>query len=115
MSSDAVDCWPVAAAIAELPVSARRTSAPAVESLDDAALVAAVLAGRREAFDVLVARHQRMVYQLCYRFVPNHADAADLTQETFVRAWKGLASFRGEARWTTWLHRIAVNLCLNRV
>src|SRR5581483_3623680 len=62
---------------------------------DDRTLVEAFLAGRREAFDVIVERHRRNVYQLCYRFVGNHEDAADLSQEVFVRAFKGLARFKG--------------------
>ena len=82
---------------------------------DDAALVAASLAGEREAFDVIVERHRRTIYQVCYRFVGNHEDASDLTQETFVRAWRGLPSFKGQAALSTWLYRIAVNQCLNRV
>ena len=53
---------------------------------DDRALVEAFLGGRREAFDVIVRRHQRQVYQLCFRFVHNHEDAADLAQDVFVRA-----------------------------
>ncbi|MDP1572339.1 MAG: RNA polymerase sigma factor [Vicinamibacterales bacterium] len=88
---------------------------PRLADLDDAALVAATLDGRREAFDEIVERHRRVVYQLCYRFVNQPEDAADLTQETFVRAWRGLAKFRGQAALSTWLHRIAVNVCLNRV
>jgi RNA polymerase sigma-70 factor, ECF subfamily len=87
----------------------------AVTDLDDASLVAATLAGRREAFDEIVARHRRMVYQLCYRLVNHPEDASDLTQETFVRAWRGLARFRGQAALSTWLHRIAVNVSLNRL
>jgi RNA polymerase sigma-70 factor (ECF subfamily) len=83
--------------------------------LDDTALVAASLAGRREAFDVIVERHRRSVYQVCYRFVNNHEDASDLSQEAFVRAWRGLRKFKGEAALSTWLYRIAVNVCLNRV
>jgi RNA polymerase sigma-70 factor (ECF subfamily) len=83
--------------------------------LDDAALVAASVAGRREAFDVIVERHRRAVYQVCYRFVNNHEDASDLAQDTFVRAWKGLKNFKGQSALSTWLHRIAVNVCLNRV
>jgi RNA polymerase sigma-70 factor, ECF subfamily len=90
-------------------------SPPALDTLDDAALVASSLAGRREAFDVLVDRHRRSVYQVCYRFVGNHEDASDLAQEAFVRAWRGLRSFKGEAALSTWLYRIAVNVCLNRV
>jgi RNA polymerase sigma-70 factor (ECF subfamily) len=83
--------------------------------LDDAALVAESVAGRREAFDVIVERHRRAVYQVCYRFVNNHEDASDLAQDAFVRAWKGLKNFKGQSALSTWLHRIAVNVCLNRV
>lgn len=83
--------------------------------LDDAALVAACLAGRSEAFDLIVERHRRAVYQVCYRFVNNHEDASDLTQESFVRAWRALARFKGEAALSTWLYRIAVNVSLNKV
>jgi len=85
------------------------------EAADDGTLVTAALAGRDDAFDVLVTRHRRTVYGVCYRFVRNHEDAADLTQDTFVRAWRALGSFRGQARFTTWLHRIAVNVSLNKV
>jgi RNA polymerase sigma-70 factor (ECF subfamily) len=82
---------------------------------DDRALVQAVHAGDKAAFDEIVERHRRAVYQVCYRFVGNHEDASDLAQETFVRAWKGLANFKGESALSTWLYRIAVNVCLNRV
>lgn len=82
---------------------------------DDRALVAACLEGDRTAFDEIVARHRRTVYQVCHRFVNNPEDANDLAQETFVRAWKGLASFKGTAALSTWMYRIAVNVCLNRV
>jgi RNA polymerase sigma-70 factor, ECF subfamily len=82
-------------------------------ALDDRALVQACVAGRREAFDGLVARHRRAVYQLCYRFVGNHEDASDLAQEVFLRAYRALPRFKGDAAVGTWLHRIAVNACLN--
>src|SRR5258708_2125410 len=81
----------------------------------DAELVEACLAGRRESFDVLVERHQRHVYQLCYRFVGNHEDASDLSQDVFIRAYRGLRNFRGQASLGTWLYRIGVNVCLNKV
>lgn len=83
--------------------------------LDDAALVAASVAGDRDAFAVIVERHRRAVYQVCYRFVSNHEDASDLSQEAFVRAWRGLKNFKGQSALATWLYRIAVNVCLNRV
>jgi RNA polymerase sigma-70 factor (ECF subfamily) len=83
--------------------------------LDDRRLVGLCLDGRIEAFDAIVERHQRAVYQLCFRFVHRHEDAADLTQETFLRAYRGLRRFRGDATLATWLYRIGVNVCLNHV
>ena len=83
-------------------------------SLADAELVSAFLAGNREAFDEIVRRHRRSVYQLCYRFAGTHEDAADLAQDVFVRAFKGLARFKGDATLGTWLYRVAVNVCLKR-
>ncbi len=91
------------------------TDAPALDTADDAVLVEAARGGDSSAFDHLVTRHRRAVYQVCYRFVHEHEDAADLTQDTFVRAWKSLGSFRGDARFSTWLHRIAVNVSLTNV
>jgi len=82
---------------------------------DDQALVDASLAGQTAAFDVVVGRYQRQVYQLCYRFVGNHEDASDLAQDVFIRAFRGLRGFRGRAALGTWLYRIAVNVSLNRM
>lgn len=82
---------------------------------DDRTLVEACLAGRREAFDVIVQRHQRQVYQVCYRFLGSHEDASDLAQDVFVRAYRGLQGFKGQSSIGTWLYRISVNVCLNRV
>ena len=91
------------------------SEARAFGEMDDAALLAAAVAGERGAFDVIVERHRRAVYQVCYRFVNNHEDASDLAQDAFVRAWRGLDGFKGQAALSTWLYRIAVNVCLNRV
>src|SRR5213075_3111043 len=77
-------------------------------------LVAAALADP-SAFDALVERHRRNVYHVCYRFVGNHEDASDLSQEVFLRAYRGLKSFRGGSTLATWLYRIGVNVCLNKV
>ena len=88
---------------------------PALAGLDEGQLVAACLAGRREAFDLIVERHRRSVYLLCDRFVGNHEDASDLSQDVFVRAYKGLQRFRGQSSLGTWIYRIGVNVCLNRV
>src|SRR6478735_7978568 len=87
----------------------------ALDQLDEQQLVAACLAGRAGAFDVVVERHRRSVYQLCYRFVGNHEDASDLSQDVFLRAFRGLRNFKGQSSLGTWLYRIGVNVCLNRV
>jgi RNA polymerase sigma-70 factor (ECF subfamily) len=81
----------------------------------DEALVEACRRGRADAFNTIVTRHQRNVYALCYRFAGNHADASDLAQDVFVRAYRALGSFKGQSSIGTWLYRIGVNVCLNRV
>jgi RNA polymerase sigma-70 factor (ECF subfamily) len=81
----------------------------------DAELVARVRQGDEAAFEQLVLRHQRYVFNLAYRVLGDSAEAEDVTQEAFVRVWRGLSSFRGQARFTTWLYRIVHNLCLNRL
>jgi RNA polymerase sigma-70 factor, ECF subfamily len=82
---------------------------------DERTLVDACLAGRAGAFDVIVERHRRAVYHLCYRFAGNHEDASDLSQDVFLRAYRGLRRFRRESSLATWLYRIGVNVCLNRL
>lgn len=88
---------------------------PRLAELGEAELVAACLSGRPNAFDLIVERHRRSVYQLCYRFVGNHEDASDLAQDVFLRAFRGLRNFKGNSALGTWLYRIGVNVCLNRV
>src|SRR5436190_18996161 len=88
---------------------------PSLADLSEPDLVAQCLSGRPEAFDLIVERHRRSVYHLCYRFVGNHEDASDLTQEVFLRAYRGLRKFRGQSSLSTWLYRIGVNVCLNKV
>ena len=88
---------------------------PSLVDLSEAQLVARCLDGTPGAFDVVVERHRRSVYQLCYRFVGNHEDASDLSQEVFLRAYRGLRTFQGGSSLATWLYRITVNACLTRV
>ena len=115
--------WPANLAMAgserqdAVPVPLDAAASPAaadLSGLDDRALVAAAVGGDRSAFDVLVRRHQRTIYGVCYRFAGDHADASDLAQDAFVRAYRGLARFKGDAAFGTWLYRIAVNVCLTR-
>jgi RNA polymerase sigma-70 factor, ECF subfamily len=101
----------------ELPPADKTAASGTVISAgtDDEALVVACLAGQREAFDLIVERHRRHVYQLCYRFVGNHEDASDLAQDVFIRAYRALGKFKRQSSLSTWLYRIGVNVCLNRV
>ena len=82
---------------------------------DDAKLVAASKNGNQDAFAVLVQRHQHRVFNLVYRMLQQYDEANEVTQETFLAAWQGLPSFRGDARFSTWLYRIAYNCCLKQV
>ena len=69
--------------------------------------------GDQEAFAALVTRYQRMVHSLTFRMTGSLADGEDLAQETFIQAFRRIASFRGEAKFSSWLYQIAVNTCLN--
>jgi len=76
----------------------------------DRALVDAAAAGSREAFDELVRRYQTAILNLARVMTGGSGDAEDLAQDVFVRAWRGLASFRGESSFRTWLYRVAINV-----
>jgi RNA polymerase sigma-70 factor, ECF subfamily len=69
--------------------------------------------GSHQAFGQLVERHMKRVYNLAFRFVNDHHLAEEVVQDTFVRAYKSLGSFRGDSEFGTWLHRIATNLSIN--
>jgi RNA polymerase sigma-70 factor (ECF subfamily) len=79
----------------------------------DAAVVAQVLAGDKEAFRLLVNRHSRSIFHVTYRMTGNQQDAEELVQETFLRAYKALARFELRSNFSTWLYRIAVNRTLD--
>jgi RNA polymerase sigma-70 factor (ECF subfamily) len=71
--------------------------------------------GNTEAFAALITLHERFVYNLALRTLGNADDAADMAQEAFVRAWQALPTFRADAQFRTWLYRIVLNLCINRM
>lgn len=84
---------------------------PSSRDLD---LVRRFQSGDSSAFDCLVEYHRRDVYRLAYRLVGNHADADDLAQEAFLRIYRSLHRFRGDASFRTWLTRIVLNLATDR-
>src|ERR1035437_6631132 len=79
----------------------------------DAELVLQTQKGSPAAFEELVRHHQRMIHSLTFRMTGSLADAEDLAQETFIRAYGQIGTFRGTAKFSTWLYRIAMNTCLN--
>lgn len=82
---------------------------PTVEQAREQELVARAREGDRAAFAALVREHGDMVYTLARRLVGDPHLAADVSQETLIRAWRALPGFRGDAQFSTWLHRITVN------
>lgn len=81
----------------------------------DNQLVDRYVAGDETAFEKLVKRHQRTIYDLAYRMLENHADASDLAQKTFIQAFLHLQTFRRESSFRTWLFQIGLNLCRNAI
>jgi RNA polymerase sigma-70 factor (ECF subfamily) len=79
----------------------------------DSELVLQTQSGSPAAFETLIRNHQRMIHSLTFRMTGSLADAEDLAQETFIRAYEQIGSFRGTSKFSTWLYRIAVNACLN--
>ena len=92
---------------------ADRSGAPSLSSLDDAAVVAAALAGRTEASEELVRRYERPIYGLIARMVRDEAQAEDLTQDTFVKMFRALGRFDPAMRFSSWLFRIAHNTAID--
>ncbi len=84
-----------------------------MEQIEEKNIIKSVLGGNSNDFEKLVIAHQRTVYNLAYRMVGNEEDAEDLTQEAFVKAYKSLASFRFDSKFSVWLYRLTTNICLD--
>jgi RNA polymerase sigma-70 factor (ECF subfamily) len=79
--------------------------------MSDEELVARATAGDLDSFNQLVSRWERPIYALAYRTLGREEDAHDVVQEAFLRAYRGLRGFKGEAKFSSWLYRITLNLC----
>ena len=71
-------------------------------------------AGDMSCFEMIYARHKRRVFSLCLRMTGNYTEAEDFTQEAFLQLYRKIGSFRGESAFSTWLHRLSVNIVLMR-
>jgi RNA polymerase sigma-70 factor (ECF subfamily) len=88
---------------------------PDREALSDTGLVSLLRTGDRTAFALVIQRHNRRLYRVARSVVRDDAEAEDIVQETYVRAFRNLQSFRGDARLSTWLTRIALNEAVDRL
>jgi RNA polymerase sigma-70 factor (ECF subfamily) len=88
---------------------------PAGEPREEAILIRAFCEGDKAAFDNLVLKHKDRVFNLCYRLLGDYEEANDSAQETFIKVYGSLKKFRFESAFSTWLYRIAVNTCKNKL
>jgi RNA polymerase sigma-70 factor (ECF subfamily) len=93
-------------------VQDRPAAPPPVSTSPDSDVLARAQAGDHYAFAQLYALHKRRIYSLCLRMVGNVAEAEDLTQEAFLQLHRKIATFRGDSAFSTWLHRLAINVVL---
>jgi len=91
-------------------LSPQKPAAPA--AVKETQLIARAQRGDEEAFSALFEAHKRRVYSLCLRMLGNPTEAEDLTQEAFLQLFRKIATFRGESAFSTWLHRLSVNVVL---
>jgi RNA polymerase sigma-70 factor (ECF subfamily) len=87
---------------------------PGLQEQDDQ-LIASALQGNQKAYEALLARHNRAIFHVVLKIVRNHEEAQDLVQETFMKAFNALASYRSEYRFSTWLYKIAANCAIDHV
>ena len=97
----------------QLPPASNQASKEMSAETGDLSLVRRVQAGERAAYDLLVLKYQHKVVKLVLRYVRNPADAEDVAQEAFIKAYRALPNFRGDSAFYTWLYRIAINTAKN--
>lgn len=96
-------------------IARRKLTREVLDNSTDAELIRLSLRGNTKAYEVIVRRYQKLVYNVLYQMLQNHETAADVTQDTFVRAYTALNTFRLEAPFKPWLLRIATNCGLNKI
>jgi RNA polymerase sigma-70 factor, ECF subfamily len=92
-----------------LKKQSNKTEEVVSEAISDAECVRRLLQGEADAFEVLVRRHQKAIFNLVYRMLGDYDEAAEVSQETFLSAYRSIGQFRGDANFSTWLYRIAIN------
>jgi RNA polymerase sigma-70 factor (ECF subfamily) len=85
------------------------------DEFDESLLVSQIVSGERELFRLLIGRYQRAVHAMGLSFFHNREDAADFTQDVFLKTYRNLGRFKGNARFSTWLYRIAYNTAVNGI
>ncbi|MFC1840301.1 RNA polymerase sigma factor [Thermodesulfobacteriota bacterium] len=93
----------------------REKTTSAVNSINDSDLVRSFKEGNQIAFERLVIKYQDRIFNLCFRFLGDRNEAEDTAQEVFIKVYKALKRFRSESSFYTWIYRITVNTCKNRV
>jgi len=83
--------------------------------IEDEKLMEETAQGDEYAFELLVKRHQSRILNLIFRFIGNRTQAGDLAQEVFIRVWQAAPRYKPQAKFTTWIYRVATNLCLNEL
>src|SRR6187399_98349 len=109
--SNKLDGWPARSAGQPCSKAPLTTARMPPTSQTDEELVALATAGDLDCFNQLVVRWERPIYALAYRTLGREEDARDVVQEAFLRAYRGLRAFKGEAKFSSWLYRITLNLC----
>ncbi len=85
------------------------------ELKEEVSLIKRFQSGEPEVFNTLVLHYNQAIFGLCFKFLHSSEDANDCAQESFIKAYKGLSKFNLQSRFSTWLYRITVNTCLNRL
>lgn len=109
-------CGTVLQGALELLITGNKTvPAAQIDKFTDSELIALTLSGQKRAFEGIVRRYQKLVYNVVYQMVQSHETSADLTQDTFLKAYKNLGGFRSNANLKPWLLKIASNTALNHI